>query len=268
MKPIEINIIKNNAKKILKITEDPENPEGINNPDIYQKINVFITIKNQNLYQKIVVSINILFEFFRVITCSLLIIFIPQKCGDHVCSINEKLYLTPSFYCATLIFNFITLFVFFFFYFLEIRRENILIQYLEVNPTISYNKCDVEKLIELLPLKKKKKILQVHKYYQQYANIMIYTYIINIILSGIVISKYTITNQSISTFITYILFIVIKLNNVYSIANTEDFTFYSAYLMTNMQFNDVDKQFKQNQSNDIQTHENTQVMYNNMRFIL
>lgn len=264
MEPIEINIIKNNAKKILKITEDPEE---INDPDIYQKINVFITIKNQNLYQKIVVSINILFEFFRVITCSLLIIFIPQKCGDHVCSINEKLYLTPSFYCASLIFNFITLFTFFCFYFLEIRRENVLIQYLEVNPSISYNKFDVEKLIELLPLNKKIKILQVHKYYQKFANIMIYTYIINIILSGIVINKYSITNQSISTFITYILFIIIKLNNVYSIANTEDFTFYSAYLMTNMQFNDVDKRFKQNQIYDIQTHENSQVMYN-MRSML
>jgi len=264
MEPIEINIIKNNAKKILKITEDPEE---INNEDMYRKINVFITIKNQNLYQKIVVSINILFEFFRVITCSLLIIFIPQKCGDHVCSINEKLYLRPSFYCASLIFNFITLFTFFCFYFLEIRRENVLIQYLEVNPILSYNKVDVEKLIELLPLNKKKKILQVHKYYQKFANIMIYTYIINIILSGIVISKYSITNQSISTFITYILFIVIKLNNVYSIANTEEFTFYSAYLMTNMQFNDVDKRFKQNQSYDIQTHENTQVMYN-MRSML
>ena len=264
MEPIEINIIKNNAKQILKITHDPEE---INNQDIYQKINVFITIKNQNLYQKVVVSINILFEFFRVITCSLLIIFIPQKCGDHVCSINEKLYLRPSFYCASLIFNFITLFTFFCFYFLEIRRENVLIQYLEVNPAISYNKFDVEKLIELLPLNKKKKILQVHKYYQKFANIMIYTYIINIILSGIVINKYSITNQSISTFITYILFIIIKLNNVYSIANTEDFTFYSAYLMTNMQFNDVDKRFKQNQSYDIQTHENSQVMYN-MRSML
>jgi hypothetical protein len=259
MEPIEINIIKNNAKKILKITEDPEE---INNPDIYQKINVFITIKNQNLYQKIVVSINILFEFFRVITCSLLILFVPQKCGDHVCSINEKLYLRPSFYSASLIFNFITLFTFCFFYFLEIRRENVLIKYLEVNQTLSYNKFEVEKLIGLLPLIKKKKILQVHKYYQKYANIMIYTYIINVILSGIVISKYSITNQSISTFITYILFIIIKLNNVYSISNTEDFTFYSAYLMTNMQFNDVDKRFKQNQCYDTQTHENTQVMYN------
>ena len=126
---------------------------------------------------------------------------------------------------------------------------------------------EVEKLIELLPINKKKKILQVQKYYQQYANVMIYTYIINIILSGIVINKYSITNQSISTFITYILFIIIKLNNVYSIANTEDFTFYSAYLMTNMQFNDVDKRFKQNVSYDTQTQENTQVMYN-MRGIL
>jgi hypothetical protein len=264
MEPIEINIIKNNAKKILKITDDQEE---INNSGIYQKINVFITIKNQNLYQKIVVSINILFEFFRIITCSLLIIFVPQKCGDHVCSINEKLYLKQSFYCASLIFNFITLFTFFCFYLLEIRRENILIQYLEVNPILSYNKIDVEKLIGLLPLKKKRKILQVHKYYQKFAIIMIYIYIINVILSGIVISKYSITNQSISTFITYILFIIIKLNNVYSIANTEDFTFYSAYLVTNMQFNDVDKRFKQNQSYDNQTDENSRIMYN-MRGIL
>jgi len=264
MESIEINVIKKNARKILKPSANQEEP---NDSDIYQKINVFITIKNQNLYQKIVVSINILFEFFRVITCSLLIVFIPQKCGDHVCSINEKLYLTPSFYSASLIFNFITLFTFCFFYFLEIRRENVLIKYLEVNPVLSYNKLDVEKLVELLPLNKKKKILQVHRYYQKYVKIMIYIYIINIILSGIVISKYSITNQSISTFITYILFILIKLNNVYSIANTEDYTFYSAYLMTNMQFNDVDKRFKQNQCYTNHTYENNQVMYN-MRVIL
>ena len=73
---------------------------------------------------------------------------------------------------------------------------------------------------------------------------MIYTYIINIFLSGIVISEYNISNQTISTFITYILFILIKLNNVYAIANTDEYTFYSAYLMTNMQFNDIDKKYK------------------------
>ena len=66
--------------------------------------------------------------------------------------------------------------------------------------------------------------MSVHKYYQKYANIMIYVYSVNAILSGLIISNYSIPNQTISSFITYILFILIKLNNVYSIANTEEYT--------------------------------------------
>ena len=73
---------------------------------------------------------------------------------------------------------------------------------------------------------------------------MIYVYIVNAVLSGIVITKYRIPNQTLSTFVTYILFVLIKLNNVYSIANTEEYTFYSAYLTTNMQFNDIDNKYK------------------------
>ena len=46
---------------------------------MYETVNVFITMKNQNLYQKIYASINIILEFTRVITCSLLILFIPGK---------------------------------------------------------------------------------------------------------------------------------------------------------------------------------------------
>ena len=95
-----------------------------------------------------------------------------------------------------------------------------------------------------MPKDKKEKIIQTHVYYKKYANILIYVYTVNAILSGLIIRKYRIPNQTISTFITYILFILIKLNNVYSIANTEDYTFYSAYLMTNMQFNDIDNKYK------------------------
>ena len=124
------------------------------------------------------------------------------------------------------------------------RRENVLIKYLDVNPGLPYNKADVEKLLDLIPLNKKQKLLHVHNYYQKYANIMIYVYIVNAILSGLVITKYRIPNQTLSTFVTYILFVLIKLNNVYSIANTEEYTFYSAYLTTNMQFNDIDNKYR------------------------
>ena len=124
------------------------------------------------------------------------------------------------------------------------RRENVLIKYLDVNPGLPYNKADVEKLLDLIPVNKKQKLLYVHNYYQKYANIMIYVYIVNAILSGLVITKYRIPNQTLSTFVTYILFVLIKFNNVYSIANTEEYTFYSAYLTTNIQFNDIDNKYR------------------------
>lgn len=241
MDPEEINIITKLQKKILKA---PKTQQEIKNPDLYQRINTFITVKNQNLYQRFIVLINILFEFYRVISCSLLILFIPQKCGNNICSINDKLQWNSTFYGISLTYNFVTLFIFCFLYFLEMRRENVLIKYLDVNPGLPYNKADVEKLLELMPVNKKEKVICVHKYYQKYANIMIYVYTINAILSGLIISKYRIPNQTLSTFITYILFILIKLNNVYSIANTEEYTFYSAYLTTNMQFNDIDNKYK------------------------
>ena len=241
MEAEEINIIKKLQQKFLK---PPKTQIEIKNKDLYQRINTFITIKNQNIYQRLNVLINILFEFYRVISCSLLILFIPQKCDDNICSINDKLKWKSLFYGVTIIYNFITLIIFFFLYFLEMRRENVLIKYLDVNHEISYHNEDVEKILVFMPTDKKEKIIQTHMYYKKYANILIYVYTVNAILSGLIISEYRIPNQTISTFITYILFILIKLNNVYSIANTEDYTFYSAYLMTNMQFNDIDNKYK------------------------
>lgn len=236
----EINIIKKLQKKIL----GPPKKVEIKNQELYQRINTFVTVKNQNTYQRLYVLINILFEFYRVISCSLLILFIPQKCGNTICSIPDKFKWNSIPYGISLIYNFITLLFFCFLYFLEMRRENVLIKYLDVNPELPYDKADVEKLLDQMQIDKKEKIIYLHKNYQKYANIMIYVYIINVVLSGYIVNQYRIPNQTISTFITYILFILIKLNTVYSISNTEEYTFYSAYLTTNMQFNDIDHKYK------------------------
>ena len=153
MEPEEITIIKKLQKQILK---KPKSQLEIKNEDLYQRINTFITVKNQNFYQRFSVLINILFEFYRVISCSLLIIFIPQKCeNDKICTINDKMKWNSLFYGVSLTYNFVTLFIFCFLYFLEMRRENVLIKYLDVNPGLPYNKADVEKLLDLIPVNKK-----------------------------------------------------------------------------------------------------------------
>jgi hypothetical protein len=262
MEASDIDIIKKHIKKYLKIPKkikgetegETSSTEGEGEGEgkiesiaknMYETVNVFITMKNQNLYQKIYASINIILEFTRVITCSLLILFIPQQCGNNICTISEKIKFNTAFYAIPLILNFLTLLYFVFFYFLEIRRENVLIKYLDVNPALPYGKLDVKQAIEILSDDNKKTITYTHKTYKKYANFLILICAINITLSGFLISNYSIPNQTLSTFITYVLFLFVKLNNVYSTANTEKYIYYSAYLSTNIQFNDLDKNFKQ-----------------------
>jgi hypothetical protein len=201
-------------------------------------------LKKQDFSQRITVGTSVILELYRVITCSLLIIFIPQKCDDHICSVTENLIWDNTFYNTALVFNFITLFAFCPLYFLEIKRENRLIKYLDVNPNLPSDDKGVENTLTVMQIDKKQKIIQIDKYYQKYAYIMICIYIINAGLSGAVVGEYYIGNQTASTYVTYILLILTKLNNVYTIANTQEHVFYSAYLKTNVQYNDIDENSK------------------------
>jgi hypothetical protein len=65
-------------------------------------------------------------------------------------------------------------------------------------------------------------------------------FVANAILSGFVISDYYLDNQTTSTFVTNILFIITKLIDIYTAVNTEENVFYSAYLKGRIQYNDVD----------------------------
>jgi hypothetical protein len=98
--------------------------------------------------------------------------------------------------------------------------------------------------LKLLPTSKMDKILQIDKYYKYFGYFSIFIYSINMILSGVVIYNNYINNQSYTTFITYILTMYIKMNNIYTIVNTEENVFFSAYLKTNIQFNDLDTRYK------------------------
>ena len=45
---------------------------------------------NQDFNQKAGVTITVLLELYRVLIASFLILFVPQTCGDHICSISEN----------------------------------------------------------------------------------------------------------------------------------------------------------------------------------
>jgi len=196
--------------------------------------------QGQDCKQKFSIIPVILFELYRVVVSSFLILFVPQKCDDHVCQLRENLVFENGKYFTGVVFNFITMGGFIALYFIEIKRENRLISYLEVNSKKPSDDLSVEKALELLPIEKKASILYLDKCYHNLGFCMLFMFLINAVMSGVVISDYYLDNQTTSTFITNILFIITKLIDIYSIANTDKNVFYSAYLKDRIQYNDVD----------------------------
>ena len=197
-------------------------------------------LKNQDLMQKIGMVPTVLMELYKVMVSSFLILFVPQKCGDHVCSLNENMVVENDLYTTGLVINFITMFSFVVFYFIEVKRENRLISYLDVNSTKASDNDSVGKVLEILPNDKKDNIIQLDKHYQRVGWFVLSMFMLNTIISGFVVYEYYLDNQTTSTYITNILFMVTKLGDIYTITNTEQNIFYSAYLKNKLQYNDVD----------------------------
>jgi hypothetical protein len=201
-------------------------------------------MNNQEFYQRYKAISNITLELFRVITSSLMIIFVPQNCGDHICTFDEILQFDNNQKGIGLSINFITLFSFFFMYLVEMYRENLLIKYLDVNPNMPNDSEYLSNIMEILPNNKKQRILNCNVYYMYVSYFTIFVYIINAVISGIIINDAYLNSQTYATFITYVIFMINKLTNAYSVVNTNENVFFSAYLKTNVQFNDIDRNYK------------------------
>jgi len=214
-------------------------------------------VTSQDFQQKTNMVISVSLELYRVMISSLLIIFVPQKCNDHVCSLMENLHSDNTRYYTGLIINYFTAVSFLIMYICEIRREEKLIKLLEVNNTISTDNESVGKRLAIFPEDKRVKLFDIDRHYQYVSYAVMFIYAFNIIFSGIVINEYSLGNQTLVIFLTNLLFMITKLSNVYIIINTEKNVFFSAYLNTKVQFNDIDpnemEKIKKRRSIDIMT---------------
>ena len=203
-------------------------------------------LKKQDNSQKLSVASTLLLEMYRVITSSLLILFVPQSCKGQLCTIHDNMKWNPNHhtYNYGICLNFITLFTFSCLYYIELKRENRLIKYLDVNPDMPSSNIAVQKTLENISIEKRNKILSIDKQYQRISYISIGMFIVNSISSCIIVNRFYLGSQTTTTLITSLLFMFTKLLNVYQVSRTEDHIFYSAYMKTFVQFNDLDKNHK------------------------
>jgi hypothetical protein len=197
---------------------------------------------SQDTNQKIGVTIAVAVEIYRALIASFLILFVPQSCGDHVCSFSENAETGPDpLYNAGFVFNCITMAAFVALYYAEVRREVKLIAYLDVNPNRPSDNESVGQVLEKIQPHHKDAILYYDSLYIKAGYITIGCFTINSILSGLVVYKYYLDDKTTTTFITSLLFVIQKLQQVYVTLKTEKNVFYSAYLNSKVQYNDLDK---------------------------
>jgi hypothetical protein len=125
-------------------------------------------------------------------------------------------------------------------YAIEIKRENRLIAYLDVNPHNPNDSESVGTALLTLPQSKRENILYLDKIYQKGGYFVTGVFVLNTTLSGIVVFDNYLDSKTVTAYLTNVLFMASKVYNVYSIANTEENVFYSAYLSHKMQYNEVD----------------------------
>jgi hypothetical protein len=182
-------------------------------------------------------------EFYKIIMGTFLATFVPQKCGDHVCSLTENVENTEIYHFIANISNLITFVVVLGFYILEMKRENWSITYLDINPKKPNNNLDLE--IEDYPKLKK----QMHSLNKMYLN-MIYACIgflsINFTISGITIGRDYVGSNTFTSLFSFLLLIASKFSSAVEIGNqsVKKERAFSAYLKTAKTYNTIDEDYK------------------------
>ena len=197
-------------------------------------------LNDQDFQQQMSVSITFALELYKVLMGGMLIMFVPQKCGENSCTITENISRTDDFSIATLAFNIITFLCFFGLYIIEVRRENYMINYLEVNRFKPKDNESVGEALQLLPKEKQDTLHAYDRYYYNSGMVSLFLFIINVALSGYFVSLHYLDGKTISVFLTNVIFMSSKVSEVNELVNTKENVFYSAYLNDRVQYNDVD----------------------------
>lgn len=224
--------------EVISVIDTLTQEKTLKRPSIMEMINE--KRNDQDFNQKLGVASTLLLEIYRVLMGSFLILFVPQNCDDGLCSITQNANREDTLSQVTLAFNTLTMFSFLGMYLVEVRRENKLINYLEVNRFTPVDNESVGESLEKLPTIKKQNILDYDGYYQTTGYVSTGAFLINAVLSSIIVYSNYLDNTTLTVYLTNLLFMGMKVVDVYYTVNTKKNIFYSAYLKNKVQFNDVD----------------------------
>jgi hypothetical protein len=184
-------------------------------------------------------------QMYKVMTGTLLALFVPQKCGDHICTIQENIDDSDRFHEMVLTWNILTSVLFIGYFLLELRREEWSIKYLDIDNDKSDNSLK-EEIIKYKDLDGK--MDRINKYYYNIVRVTIFFYIINNLLSIRLLKDKYYSSTTLSCFFSFSLLVGMKLYNSYTVAKNSVLydKMTSAYMTEFVSYNVIDSDYLQN----------------------
>jgi len=217
---------------------------------------------DQDIIQRIKVTGIFFLQFYKVLTGTMLSLFIPQACYEpitdgsdiiytdevRICTLSQNFENDEIYHRLTLYWNSISFLCFIYCYLLELKRESWAIKFLDVDKDKSDNA--LKEIIVNEP-KLDKRMDKLNRLYFYGLSITSVVYLINVLMMINVLYQDYHSMSTISCFISFTLLVQMKLYNSLSIAykSVKNDTMLSAFLTEFVSFNVLDKDYISDKNN-------------------
>lgn len=217
---------------------------------------------DQDIIQRIKVTGIFFLQFYKVLTGTMLSLFVPQACYEsirdgseiiyteevRICSLSQNFKNNEVYHRLTLYWNSISFLCFIYCYSLELKRESWAIKFLDVDKDKSDNSL---KAIIVNEPKLDKQMDKLNRLYFYGLGVTSVVYLINILMMINVLYQDYHSMSTISCFISFTLLVQMKLYNSLNIAykSVKNDTMLSAFLTEFVSFNVLDKDYIRDKNN-------------------
>lgn len=185
---------------------------------------------------------------------SMLVLFVPQSCGDSICSITDNLYRDDELHRTSLAFNFLSTLCFVTCYTIELNRENWCIEHLDISD--DYGDNNLPLVLKERP-ELEKALHKINDRYYYSSQITAGVYSVNLILSTTSIYFNHSGTNTVTAYMSFVILILMKLYNALFISNDskKNNMALSAYMSELQSYNVIDKDHIIIKDNDQQVSE-------------
>jgi len=197
---------------------------------------------DQDWIQRLKVGGIFLLQVYKITTGTMTSLFIPQSCGENICSLSENYHNSEFYHQTVLYWNMISMFTFYVYYIIELYREEWSIKYLDIDNNKSDNKLK-EIIVDYPELDKKMDKLNLFYYESFRLNCIVYC--INTMLTIKLLNDKYYSNTTLSCFFSFTLLVTNKLYNSYGVAkqSIKNDKMMSSYMSEFVSFNIIDSDY-------------------------